>query len=57
MSWTDEARAGLNDIWPAALAAVPIGFLFGALAAGKVIVLHMGEDASPQGFSALAEAA
>ena len=35
MSWTNEARAGLNDIWPAALAAVPIGFLFGALAAGK----------------------
>ncbi len=35
MSWKDEARAGLNDIWPAALAAVPIGLLFGALAAGK----------------------
>lgn len=28
-----------------------------ALATGKVIVLHMGEDASPQGFSAPAEAA
>lgn len=35
MSWKDEARAGLGDIWPAALAAVPIGLLFGALAAGK----------------------
>ncbi|WP_332681773.1 AzlC family ABC transporter permease [Bosea sp. (in: a-proteobacteria)] len=35
MSWKNEARAGLNDIWPAALAAVPIGLLFGALAAGK----------------------
>ncbi|MEN5081146.1 AzlC family ABC transporter permease [Bosea sp. TWI1241] len=35
MAWRQEARAGLNDIWPAALAAVPIGFLFGALAAGK----------------------
>jgi 4-azaleucine resistance transporter AzlC len=35
MSWKDEARAGLSDIWPAGLAAAPIGFLFGALAAGK----------------------
>jgi len=35
MSWTDEARAGFGDIWPATLAALPIGLLFGALAAGK----------------------
>lgn len=33
-AWED-ARLGLADIWPAALAAVPIGLLFGALAAGK----------------------
>lgn len=31
----DDIRLGLSDIWPAALAAVPIGLLFGALAAGK----------------------
>ena len=31
----DDARRGLGDIWPAMLAAVPIGLLFGALAAGK----------------------
>lgn len=31
----DDIRLGLSDIWPAMLAAVPIGFLFGALAAGK----------------------
>ncbi|HEY5796220.1 MAG TPA: AzlC family ABC transporter permease [Bosea sp. (in: a-proteobacteria)] len=31
----EDARRGLGDIWPAMLAAVPIGLLFGALAAGK----------------------
>ncbi|HEV7260889.1 MAG TPA: AzlC family ABC transporter permease [Bosea sp. (in: a-proteobacteria)] len=31
----DDARRGFGDIWPAMLAAVPIGLLFGALAAGK----------------------
>lgn len=30
-----DARLGLSDIWPAAVAAVPIALLFGALAAGK----------------------
>ncbi|WP_245410914.1 AzlC family ABC transporter permease [Microvirga flavescens] len=30
-----EARAGLRDIAPAAIAAVPIGLLFGAVAVGK----------------------
>ena len=30
-----EARAGLRDIAPAAIAAIPIGLLFGAVAAGK----------------------
>lgn len=34
-SLRDDARRGLSDIWPAMLAAVPIGLLFGALAAGK----------------------
>src|SRR4051794_3205211 len=32
--WT-EARAGLRDIAPAAVAAIPIGLLFGAVAVGK----------------------
>lgn len=31
----DDIRLGLSDIWPAALAAIPIGLLYGALAAGK----------------------
>ena len=31
----DDLKLGLKDIWPAALAAAPIGLLFGALAAGK----------------------
>lgn len=31
----EDARRGFGDIWPAMLAAVPIGLLFGALAAGK----------------------
>lgn len=31
----DDVRRGLGDIWPAAVAAMPIGLLFGALAAGK----------------------
>lgn len=31
----DDALLGLKDIWPAMLAAMPIGLLFGALAAGK----------------------
>jgi 4-azaleucine resistance transporter AzlC len=31
----NDIRMGLGDIWPAMLAAVPIGFLFGALAAAK----------------------
>lgn len=31
----DDIRRGLNDIWPAMVAAAPIGLLFGALAAGK----------------------
>lgn len=35
MSMRDDARLGFADIWPAALAAMPIGLLFGALAAGK----------------------
>lgn len=30
-----DARLGLLDIWPAAVACVPIALLFGALAAGK----------------------
>jgi predicted branched-subunit amino acid permease len=30
-----EARAGLRDISPAAIAAIPIGLLFGAVAVGK----------------------
>jgi 4-azaleucine resistance transporter AzlC len=33
--WRGEARAGLHDIAPAAIAAIPIGLLFGAVAAGK----------------------
>ncbi len=32
---TDDARLGFSDIWPAMVAAMPIGLLFGALAAGK----------------------
>jgi 4-azaleucine resistance transporter AzlC len=35
MSMRDDVRRGLGDIWPAAVAAMPIGLLFGALAAGK----------------------
>lgn len=35
----DDARRGLSDIWPAMLAAVPIGLLLGALAAGKGLSL------------------
>lgn len=35
MSVMNDARLGFSDVWPAALAAVPIGLLFGALAAGK----------------------
>lgn len=31
----DDVRRGLSDIWPAAVAAAPIGLLFGAVAAGK----------------------
>ena len=31
----NDALLGLKDIWPALLAAAPIGLLFGALAAGK----------------------
>jgi 4-azaleucine resistance transporter AzlC len=31
----EDARLGFSDIWPALLAAIPIGMLFGALAAGK----------------------
>ena len=31
----DDLKLGLQDIWPAALAAAPIGLLFGALAASK----------------------
>lgn len=31
----EDTRRGFGDIWPAMLAAVPIGLLFGALAAGK----------------------
>ncbi|WP_082610212.1 AzlC family ABC transporter permease [Bosea sp. Root381] len=31
----DDVRRGFGDIWPPMLAAVPIGLLFGALAAGK----------------------
>lgn len=31
----DDIRRGLNDIWPAAVAAAPIGLLFGAVAASK----------------------
>jgi 4-azaleucine resistance transporter AzlC len=31
----EDVRRGFGDIWPAMLAAVPIGLLFGALAAGK----------------------
>jgi 4-azaleucine resistance transporter AzlC len=33
--WRREARVGLRDIAPAAIAAIPIGLLFGAVAAGK----------------------
>ncbi|KPF65999.1 branched-chain amino acid ABC transporter permease [Bosea sp. AAP35] len=32
---SDDARRGFGDIWPAMLAAIPIGLLLGALAAGK----------------------
>jgi 4-azaleucine resistance transporter AzlC len=32
---SDDFRTGLSDIWPAAVAAVPIGLVFGALAATK----------------------
>lgn len=35
MSMRDDVRRGLGDIWPAAVAAMPIGLLYGALAAGK----------------------
>ena len=35
MSIRTDIELGLLDIWPAALAAVPIGLLFGALAASK----------------------
>ena len=35
MSMRDDVRRGLGDIWPAAVAAMPIGLLFGALTAGK----------------------
>jgi 4-azaleucine resistance transporter AzlC len=31
----EDVRRGFGDIWPPMLAAVPIGLLFGALAAGK----------------------
>ena len=31
----DDIKRGLNDIWPAAVAAAPIGLLFGAVAASK----------------------
>jgi 4-azaleucine resistance transporter AzlC len=31
----DDIRRGLSDIWPAAVAAAPIGLLFGAVAASK----------------------
>ncbi|MCO5091918.1 AzlC family ABC transporter permease [Bosea sp. (in: a-proteobacteria)] len=31
----DDVRRGLSDIWPAAVAAAPIGLLFGAVAASK----------------------
>jgi len=34
-SYGREARAGLRDIAPAAIAAIPIGLLFGAVAAAK----------------------
>ena len=35
MSVLDDARLGFSDIWPAMVAAMPFGLLFGALAAGK----------------------
>lgn len=35
MSVMDDARLGFSDIWPAMVAAVPVGLLLGALAAGK----------------------
>ncbi len=35
LSLASEIRAGLTDIAPPALAAIPIGLLFGALAAGQ----------------------
>jgi 4-azaleucine resistance transporter AzlC len=31
----DDARLGFSDIWPAMVAAIPVGLLLGALAAGK----------------------
>ncbi len=31
----DDARAGIRDVAPAAIAAIPIGLLFGAVAVGK----------------------
>ncbi|SIQ26636.1 AzlC family ABC transporter permease [Bosea sp. TND4EK4] len=34
-SMRDDIRRGLSDIWPAAVAAAPIGLLFGAVAASK----------------------
>lgn len=34
-SLRDDARRGFSDIWPAMLAAIPIGLLLGALSAGK----------------------
>lgn len=34
-SWRREARHGLRDIAPAAIAAIPIGMLFGAVAVSK----------------------
>lgn len=35
MSVLDDARLGFSDIWPAMVAAIPVGLLLGALAAGK----------------------
>jgi 4-azaleucine resistance transporter AzlC len=34
-SMRDDIRRGLSDIWPAAVAAAPIGLLFGAVAASR----------------------
>ena len=34
-SLREDARRGFSDIWPAMVAALPIGLLYGALAAGK----------------------